>query len=267
VRNVRKGTMGSDGRRSRNASRRGGAAGALAAVVLALAFAAPAWAGSAATATLAPIGTGSYLLTVTNISPAPLSGFFAAVQTPFTAGVAPAPACKIGQNTSPIEVDSALICNVTIAAGASIQVCYTGPPPGEIFPDGNSTMQLFMLGTDGANGSIIGDVTLAPAVASCPLAGFIPGVGASGGSGTGTGSGSTPSTSSPAPSSPAPSTPAATTPAKRSPTKITHAWKRAACVSSYKSWKKSHKHASTKQRTAEQSKLKTQHGCALSALK
>jgi hypothetical protein len=53
--------------------------GGVIAVGLALAVAAPSWAASG-TATLAPIGTGSYLLTVTNTSSAPVTGFV------FTAG-------------------------------------------------------------------------------------------------------------------------------------------------------------------------------------
>jgi len=224
MRSVRTRTVRSDDRRSGRVSRRGGVGGALGAVVLALGLASPAWAGSAATATLAPIGTGSYLLTVKNISTGPVSGFFTGVQALPKAAVAPAPACKIGTNINPIEVDAALICNLTIAAGASVQVCYTGKPPGEIIPDGTSTMQLFMLGTNGDNSSILADVTLAPAVASCPLAGF-------------------------------------------SPATVTHGWKRAACSSFYKAWKKTHKHASAKQRKAEQGKLKAQHGCPLSALR
>ena len=210
-------------RRPGRQRRHGAPVGALAAVVLALAFAAPAWAAApTATATVAPIGTGSYLLTLTNVSSAPISGFVVPASAESAANVAPAPACRVGTNTTPVEIDAAVICNVTVAPGASTQVCYAGHAPGLLIPLAGEQMQVLLVGAVGGDISqLVAGVTLAPAVASCPLAGFT----------------------------------------KSSPSSVAHAWKHAQCVFAFRSWKTKHRHASAKQRKAEQRKLKTQHGC------
>jgi hypothetical protein len=39
-------------------------------------------------------------------------------------------------------------------------------------------------------------------------------------------------------------------------------WSKAKCTSSYKKWKKSHKHATSKQKKAELKKLHKKHGCS-----
>ena len=173
MRNVSTGTTRWDGRRSGSACRRGGVAGAVAAVVLALAFAAPAWASPTATATLAPIGTGSYLLTLTNVSSGPITGFVVPAGAEATATVVPTPACKVGTNTAPVVIEGAVICNVTVAPGTSTQVCYTGHAPSTLIPNGESEMQVLLVGA-GAGGiqQLIANVSLSPAVASCPLPGF-----------------------------------------------------------------------------------------------
>jgi hypothetical protein len=146
----------------------GGALGVVAAVVLALAAAAPAWASFSATTTLAPIGTGSYLLTVTNTGSETITGFFASAgEEPVPTNIVPSPACHYGN--SPAQ--ATITCTITIAPGASAQMCYTGKALGELLPGSALLLQ-----------PQAGPVTLAmaPAVASCPLAGFNT---ASGGSG------------------------------------------------------------------------------------
>jgi hypothetical protein len=145
----------------------------VAAVVLALAFAAPALASPTATATVAPIGTGSYLLTVTNVSSGPITGFVVPANAVSTGAVAPTPACKIGTNTTPIVIEGAVICNVNVAPGASTQVCYAGQAPSTIIPNGESAMQLLLVGANlGTIQQLIANVSLLPPVASCPLPAF-----------------------------------------------------------------------------------------------
>jgi PASTA domain len=134
--------------------------GGVAASVLALTAAAPAWAGPSATATLAPIGTGSYLLTVTNTGSEPLTGFFAgAGNEPPATNVVPSPACSYG-NTPAVGT---ITCTIAIAPGASAQMCYTGKALAEELPGDALILQ-----------PEVGPVTLttAAAVASCPLPGF-----------------------------------------------------------------------------------------------
>lgn len=41
-----------------------------------------------------------------------------------------------------------------------------------------------------------------------------------------------------------------------------HHWSKAKCTRSYKKWKKSHKHATHKQKKAELKKLHKKHGCS-----
>jgi hypothetical protein len=133
----------------------------------ALASSASAGAAVTVTGTAAPIGTSAILLTVTNTGSEPLT------QLIFTAGEIPAsnfaPAvCAFG-NT---PVVGAITCNVNVAPGATTQICYTGRAPVELVPGD------FFL----TNGGIAaGTVTAAPAVGSCPVAGF-KGAGSTGGS-------------------------------------------------------------------------------------
>jgi hypothetical protein len=47
--------------------------------------------------------------------------------------------------------------------------------------------------------------------------------------------------------------------------KQTPAWSRARCIRAYKAWRKKHRHATRRARTAEGRKLRKQHGCRLSA--
>jgi hypothetical protein len=174
VRNLSTRTTPLDGRRAGSAYKRSGVSGVLAAIVLALAFAVPASASPAATATLAPIGTGSYLLTLTNVSSGPLSGFVIPASAAATANVAPAPACRVGTNASPIIIENAVICTVTVAPGASTQVCYTGSVPSTILPgEAAAGGQVLLVGSNVGNiQGLVANVTLDAAVASCPLPGF-----------------------------------------------------------------------------------------------
>jgi hypothetical protein len=153
-------TTRSAGRTSlRQRGRRWLLAGA-AASALALTIAAPAWAGPSATATLAPIGTGSYLLTVTNTGTEPLTGFFAgAGNEPPATNVVPSPACSYG-NTPAVGT---ITCTIAIAPGASVQMCYTGKALVEELPGDGLILQP-------ETGPVT--LTMSTAVASCPVAGF-----------------------------------------------------------------------------------------------
>jgi hypothetical protein len=132
----------------------------VAAGVLALTIAAPAWASTGATATLAPIGTGSYLLTVTNTGSEPITGFIGgAGETPAPTNIVPSPACSYG-NT---PVDASITCTITIAPGASAQMCYTGNALFEELP-GSALILLPQAGPV--------SLTMSATVTSCPLPGF-----------------------------------------------------------------------------------------------
>ena len=143
--------------------RRGRIAGLVAAatVALSLASVAPAWA-TGPTATLAPIGTGSYLLTITTgaeklehdlgLVGENLTNFDPAGCSPQTGGV---------------------ICTFELPAMTSKQICYSGSAVTEV------------------QFNLIEDVNpaSAPAVGSCPVPGFTP-ASSGGGGGTGGGGGS-----------------------------------------------------------------------------
>jgi hypothetical protein len=146
-----------------------GILGVVAGVVLALAVAAPASASFSATATLAPIGTGSYLLTVTNTGSETITGFFASAgEEPVPTNIVPSPACHYGNTPA----QGTITCTITVAPGASAQMCYTGKPLGELVPGSALLLQ-----------PQSGPVTLAmaPAVTSCPLPGFTATSGGTGG--------------------------------------------------------------------------------------
>jgi hypothetical protein len=141
------GDAGVVGRCVSDARRRIGRTGALLGIVgLALTFASPAWATPTATATLAPIGTGStgsYLVTVTNTGSETIELFIVGAEaTSF-----------VPASCNTLTVGGGITCPSSLATGATAQLCYTGP---------------------------------AATVASCPLAGFKPGSGSGGGSGTAT---------------------------------------------------------------------------------
>lgn len=161
---------------SGRACRHGGAIGALAAVVLALTVAAPAWgANPTATATLAPIGTGSYVLTVTNTGPEALSDFIvdSGEESPAT-NVVPSPACVV--SSVPFGPGS-IVCTVAIAPGASAEMCYTGHALEGLFPGESVLIET----ATGNKGHIA--FSSSPAVGSCPLPGFKVGSSATGGTG------------------------------------------------------------------------------------
>jgi hypothetical protein len=140
----------------------------LAVGALALVSAAPAGAAVSVTGTAAPIGTSAILLTVTNTGSEPVTQIiFSAGETPAPSNFAPS-VCTLG-NT---PVISSITCKVNVAPGGTTQICYTGNAPSEFVPGD------FFL----TNGGVVGGtVTAAPAVGSCPVAGF-KGAGSSGGS-------------------------------------------------------------------------------------
>jgi hypothetical protein len=145
------------------------ALGGVAGVAVALTVAAPAWASYSASATLAPIGTGSYLLTVTNTGSEPITGFIgAAGEEPAPTDIVPSPACHYG-NT---PVTGSITCTVAIAPGASVQMCYTG----KALVEELTGAALILLPESGSV-----TLTTAPAVASCPLPGFNAASGGTGG--------------------------------------------------------------------------------------
>jgi hypothetical protein len=153
-------TAGSAGRTWGGKRRTSRALGGVAAVVLALTLAAPALASYSATATVAPIGTGSYLVTVTNTGSETITGFIgSAGETPAPTNIVPTPACHFG-NT---PVVASITCTIAIAPGASAQMCYTGNALVEELPGAALILQP-------QAGSVT--LTTSPAVTSCPLAGF-----------------------------------------------------------------------------------------------
>lgn len=131
-------------------------AGGLAAVVAALVVASPAFATTDATMSAAPIGTGSYVVTVTNTGTDPITSFD--IFAPSATNLAPS-------TCGPGALAGTTTCTVTIAPGGTAQLCYTGGAPRELVPGA-----VIMV-----NGSpVLGSVTVLPAVSSCPLGGWSP---------------------------------------------------------------------------------------------
>jgi PASTA domain len=157
---------------SRRARRYGGTIGAMAAVAVALTVAAQASASLTPTATLAPIGTGSYVLTVTNTSPETIADFAvdSGEESPAT-NVVPSPACVV--STVPFGPGS-ILCKIAIAPGASGEMCYTGHALLPLFP-GESVL----VESAGTKWHIV--FSASPAVGSCPLPGFKGGSSGTGG--------------------------------------------------------------------------------------
>jgi hypothetical protein len=140
---------------------RAGIIGVVAGPAAALMVAAPAWAIPTATPTLAPIGSGSYLLTLTNSGSETITNFEVPTgQNP--TNVVPSPACNL------TTVSGSVFCAVSLSPGASTQMCYTGPAATQVILNGYYSVNIY---------------GLSAAVASCPLPGFTAGTG--GGSGSG----------------------------------------------------------------------------------
>jgi PASTA domain len=139
-----------------------------AALALSLASVAPAWA-SGPSATLAPIGTGSYLLTVTTGAEKLEHGLFLVGQN-LTNFAAAKGTCS--------PASEGAFCEFLLPPMTSEQICYSGAAVTEV------------------KFNLIEDVnpSSAPAVASCPVPGFIPASSAGGGgtTGGGTSGGGTP---------------------------------------------------------------------------
>jgi PASTA domain-containing protein len=168
--------MSTDGRSSAGC-KRGRITGLAIIATVALSLASVASASAAGpTATLAPIGTGSYLLTVTTGSEKLEHGLFLVGQNLTNFAVA--------KGTCSPAAEGAF-CEFLLPPVTSEQICYSGGPVTEV---------KFNLTEDATPSS-------APAVGSCPVPGFTPassggggGTGGSGGSGSGApgGSGSAP---------------------------------------------------------------------------
>jgi hypothetical protein len=142
----------------------------IATLALSLASVGPAWA-SGPSATLAPIGTGSYLLTVTTGAEKLEHGLYLVGQNLTNFAVAKGTCSPASEGA---------FCEFPLPAMTSEQICYSGGAVTEV------------------KFNLIEDVTpsSAPAVASCPVPGFTP---ASGGGGGGGGSGGGGSGSNPSP--------------------------------------------------------------------
>jgi hypothetical protein len=165
-------TAGRVGRRPGGSRRLVGTVGVGASVALALAVAAPAWASPSATGTLAPIGSGSYLLSLTNTGSETITEFAVEAATTHVSNIVPSPACKFGTPST-----KGISCIVTIAPGAMTRMCYTGPAlreleltPGQSSGSGSWGL---LRGAPGSTASLLGlKISPAPAVAACPLPGF-----------------------------------------------------------------------------------------------
>ena len=144
---------------------RRGLIGAVVLFAVALTVAAAAVAVTTATPTLAPIGSGSYLLTLTNSGSETITNFdLPTGQDPTNA--VPSPACNS------TAIGGAVFCEITLLPGASTQVCYTGSAATQVVLNGYYPVNIS---------------GLSPAVSACPLPGFTGGTGsgsASGGTGT-----------------------------------------------------------------------------------
>jgi hypothetical protein len=107
------------------------------------------------TAVVAPIGTGSYVLSVQNTGPEPITSVvFSAGEKP--TNIVPS-SCTFGN----VPTVNSINCTVNVTSGGDLQVCWTGEPIGELLPGANLLV-----------GNSFGSATPAPAVSSCPVAGF-----------------------------------------------------------------------------------------------
>lgn len=235
-----------DGRggRSRSWTRGWSVACALATVlVLALSTVATAGATPNAEGTFAPDGFGAFAVNLTNNGSETITSFILATQDININQVVPSPACQTEPGVNTVR------CNLTVAPGASTQMCYSGSPYGkaEELPVGlNGSPQLYIR------------IHLAPA-RSCPLPEFTPGP-ASGPEVSGApASGGAPGGGS--------GTPLATAKAPVKSPSAAHAWKHSQCEAAYKSWSKKHHHATRAKKQAEAKTLHKQHGCSLSIWK
>ena len=144
--------------------RRGRIAGLMAAATVALSLAGAASASAfEGTATLAPIGTGSYLVTVTNTGTEKIQ--YVSLVGENVTNVASGGFCT--------PQAGAVLCEVEILPKAAKQICYSG-----------SAIESVYLGLI----SLV-HTTAAPAVATCPVSGFTPASGGGGGGAATGGSG------------------------------------------------------------------------------
>jgi hypothetical protein len=120
------------------------------ALTIALVLAPSAGAAVSGTATLAPIGTGNYLLTVQNTGDQEVRTLSASGSGEGFTNFDPSGCIALGGGFG---------CVVSIAPAASMQICYSGPAVMGV------TLEVNLAHVP---------VTSAPAVASCPLPGFTP---------------------------------------------------------------------------------------------
>jgi hypothetical protein len=219
-----------------------------ASLALALAVATPAWATVSATGTLAPIGSGSYLLTFANTGSETITGLTLVPIGFSLTSVAPSPACQL--NTVPVfsifnpgASVTRITCSVTVAPATSTQLCYSGYAWGEAVPSAFGAV------TGSADGNLT--ISMGPAVTSCPLPGFIAGSASTPGTGGTTRSSGTPGSSSPRVTS----------------SQGARAGSHGRCRNTYKAWSKKHRHATRSQKKAEAKSLHEIHGCPLAILK
>jgi len=218
-------------------------AAALAAVGLVCGGSAPASANTSESATLAPIGSGSYLLTVTNLGSETIPGFTAIPTGMSVTNVVPNSACQIQGS----RIIRWIACGTPIAPAASMEVCYSGQSEGRSVASAEVSI----------SGPQAGYVYASPAppVSSCPIASFSP----------------TSESDVPAAAGMPPST--ASTPSsggrkqsgkhQTTGTKDVHAWSHAQCKSTYMAWTRRHRHASRARKRTETSELHKEHGCPL----
>jgi hypothetical protein len=126
----------------------------VAALALALAFAAPAAARPSASGTLTYVGSSTFVLTVTNTGPEAFESFVTAVTS---TNLVPASACE--------NKETSFVCQGKIPPGYSKQVCFTDPSLSA------SETLLVTAGSGGLANETFFDTTPGPALSSCPVLG------------------------------------------------------------------------------------------------
>ena len=213
-------------------------------VVLALSIATPAGATPSAEGTFAPDGFGAFAVNLTNSGSETITSFVVATQDIDLSQTVPSPACQTEPGVNTVR------CNLTVAPGASTQMCYSGNPYGKA--------EELPVGLNGSPPQLYIHIHLT-AAGSCPLPEFTPGP-ASGPevSGAPASGGAASAGNSSLVTAPAPAVKNSTS---------SHAWKHSRCEAAYKSWSKKHRHASRAKKQAEAKTLHKQHGCSLSIWK
>jgi PASTA domain-containing protein len=159
---------------------------ALLGIAAALLLAGPAQA-EPSNVTFAPIGSNAYLVTLTNEGAETITAFGMEARELVPASIVPSPACQPSEGTPKVlfGVGAGMVCSISVAPGAAVQVCYEGGSLGEL-----TAGQVFaVVRTVGGEELAIGGP--APEVAACPVAGFRATAGGGSGSTNGDDSGAT----------------------------------------------------------------------------